>query len=244
MRFLLSFELAWTQRKWETGTDTPSLLLFIHLSSPAPSIYPIHPCVRPLGAIRCALYSRAQGFLWLLTTCCRQIVLSVLVHYCTFSCFSQHIKCIKDQWNSATNKDSTTADRVDGWSTAREKFDPLCIMFLCVSACVHGEDSTHKAQRGGINSTLLRVEPGRHVRWNFSPQRALIWLWFKAMCILSDISLWHKGSFFFVAKYQLSYMSMNDWPWLLYILWFQAPVLTTVPSIFKKPCQEMYSMSR
>lgn len=126
-------------------------------------------------------------------------MLSVLVHYCTFSCFSQHIKCIKDQWNSATNKDSTTADRVDGWSTAREKFDPLCIMFLCVSACVHVQDSTHKAQRGGINSMLLRVEPGRHVRWNFFPQKSLIWLWFKAMCILSDISLWHKGSFFLVS---------------------------------------------
>ena len=103
-----------------------------------------------------------------------------------------------------------------------------------VPVCVHVEDSTHKAQRGGINSMLLRVEPGRHVRWNFSPQRALIWLWFKAMCILSDISLWHKGSsFFFFAKYQLSYMSMNDWPWLLYILWLEAPVLTTAPSIFK-----------
>jgi len=73
---------------------------------------------------------------WPLTTCCRQIVLSVLVHYCTFSRSSQHIKRIKDQRNSATNKDSTTADRVDGWSTARDKFDPLCIMFLCVCVCV------------------------------------------------------------------------------------------------------------
>ena len=102
------------------------------------------------------LCTPGPGFPWLLTTCCRQIVLSVLVHYCTFSCFSQHIKCIKDQWNSATNKDSTTADRVDGWSTAREEFDPLCIMFLCVSVCVHVEDSTHKAQREGINSMLLK----------------------------------------------------------------------------------------
>lgn len=81
--------------------------------------------------------------LWLLTTCCRQIVLSPLVHYCTSSCFSQHIKCIKAQWNSATNKDSTTADRVDGWSAAREGFD------LCAHVCVHVEHSRHKAQSGG-----------------------------------------------------------------------------------------------
>lgn len=98
-----------------------------------PSI-PSLPVSGPRGPLA-VLCTPGPGFLWLLTTCCRQIVLSVLVHYCTFSFFSQHIKCIKDQSNSATNKDSTTADRVDGWSTAREKFDPLCIMFLCVSVC-------------------------------------------------------------------------------------------------------------
>lgn len=96
----------------------------VHLSQPSL-------CQAP-GGLLAVLLTPGSGSLRLLTTCCRQIVLSVLVHYCTFCCFSQHIKCIKDQWNSATNKDSTTADRVDGWSSARGKFDPLCIMFLCV----------------------------------------------------------------------------------------------------------------
>ena len=59
-----------------------------------PSI-PSLPVSGPRGPLA-VLCTPGPGFLWLLTTCCRQIVLSVLVHYCTFSCFSQHIKCIKD----------------------------------------------------------------------------------------------------------------------------------------------------
>ena len=149
------------------------------------------------GVTHSSLYSGACPP-WLLTTCCRQIVPYVPAHYCTFSCFSQHSKCIKAHWNGATNKDSTTADWVDGWATAKEKFDPLCTMFPCVSVCVHAGDSRHRAQRGGINSTLLRVEPGRRVWWNFFPQTTLISLSFKSVCILSDISLCHKGSFEFV----------------------------------------------
>lgn len=85
-----------------------------------------HPCVRSRGHWLLARYSRAV-FLRLLTTCCWQIVLSVLVHYCTFSCLGQHIKRIKDRWNSATNKGSTTADRVDGWSQARGGSLILCV---------------------------------------------------------------------------------------------------------------------
>lgn len=183
MRFCFHFCLPELR---ESNTEPPSTHLSKRLSFTRLSV----PVSGPEGP-HTGLCALGPGFLWLLTTCCRQIVLLVLVHYCTFSCFSQNIKCIKDQWNSATNKDSTTADRVDGWSEAREKFDPLCIMLLCV----HTKDSTHKAQRGGINTMLVRVETGRHVRWNFFSQKALIWLWFEHMCILSDISLCHKGSF-------------------------------------------------
>lgn len=122
-------------------------------------------------------------------------MLSVAAHYCTFSCLSQHIKCIKDRRNSATNKASTTADRVDGWSAARER---VWSLVYNVPACVYLEDSTHSqhtqsTKRRGINSMLLRVEPGRHVWWNVFPLGALIWLWFKAMCLLSDISLQQKN---------------------------------------------------
>lgn len=122
------------------------------------SIYPIYPC-QTWGAALPGLF--ALGPSW--TTCCRQIVLLVLVHYCTFFfCFSQNIKCIKDQLNSATNKDSTTADRVDGWSTAREKFDPLCIMLLCVSKGQRTQSTKrgnkhHVTQSGNRQTCLMKL---------------------------------------------------------------------------------------
>lgn len=121
------------------------------------------PCLSwALGAPVARLCTLGHWLFSLLTTCCRQTVLLVPVHHCTFFSLSQNIKCIKEQWNSATNKDSTTADRVEGWASAREKFDPLC-MLLWVSVCVY----EHKAQRKGINTKLLRVETGRHAWWNF-----------------------------------------------------------------------------
>lgn len=122
-----------------------------------------------LGSSKACLLTLSHWLFSLLKTCCRQTVLLVPVHHCTLFSLSQNIKCIKEQWNSATNKASTTADRVDGWSLAREKFDPLC-MLLWVSVCV----CEHKAQRKWINTKLLRVETGRHAWWNFFYQRALI----------------------------------------------------------------------
>lgn len=111
---------------------TVSLFLSICLSSASLTMIPVS---GPWGPSNCSLNLGACSC-WPLTTCCWQIVPSVLVYYCTFSCFSQHNKCIKEQWNGATNKDSTTADRVDGWSTAREKFDPKSIMILHLCVCV------------------------------------------------------------------------------------------------------------
>lgn len=121
------------------------------------SIYPIYPC-QAWGAALPGLFTPRPS----LTTCCRQIVFLVLVHYCTFFCISQNIKCIKEQLNSATNKDSTTADRVDGWSTAREKFDPLCIMLLCVSKGQHTQSTKrgnkhHVSQSGNRQTCLMKL---------------------------------------------------------------------------------------
>lgn len=132
------FALIWISWKEQESGSLSSASFQPSFISYSP--HPSHPSLsRAPQATRCSPCA-GPGFLLLLRTCCWQIVLSVAAHYCTFSCLSQHIKCIKDEWNSATNKASTTADRVDGWSPARER---VWSLVYNVPACVYLEDSAH-----------------------------------------------------------------------------------------------------
>lgn len=138
-------------------------------------------------------------------------------------------QCNKQRLNHSWQSGRLVYSQREVWSSVYNV--PVCV---CVYA--HVEDSTHKAQRKGINSMLLRVEPGRHVRWNFFPQRALIWLWFKAMCILSDISLWHKDSSFFFGMYAAIWV--YDCLTRVTVHIDSGTSACDCSNIFGKPCQE------
>lgn len=142
----------------ESGLETHSALVSTKLSFTLPVHLP-HLSLSDLGSgTSWSLCSGAQLDNMLQTDC--PLGSSSLLYF--FFCFSQNIKCIKDQLNSATNKDSTTADRVDGWSTAREKFDPLCIMLLCVSKGQRTQSTKrgnkhHVTQSGNRQTCLMKL---------------------------------------------------------------------------------------
>lgn len=159
------FAIIWMSLK-EEDSGTLSSASF-HPSFNSYSPHPAHPSLS--GAPKATRCSPCAGpvFLLLPRTCCWQIALSVAAHYCTFSCLSQHIKCIKEWWNSATNKASTTADRVDGWSPARER---VWSLVYNVPACV----CVLRGQRTLTSHTKHKKRNKQHVTQSGTRQTCLM----------------------------------------------------------------------
>jgi len=68
-----------------------------------------------------------------------------------------------------------------------------------VCVCVCAEDSTTQSTKRGNKQHVTQSGTRQTCPMKLlSTHGALIWLWFKAMWILSDISLWHKRSLFYV----------------------------------------------